>query len=174
MIKMKFRFEANRFVTSLLEGRRMIDLGCGFGQLVKYAKNLNIDAIGLDCNHHPDVVGDLNNNLPFKDKTFNTVTCVDTIEHIKSPEHLFKEVYRILKPKGIFIITAPNSRWYRNVNHTSKFSYSSFRELITKTGFNMEKENHFIGIPLIHKYIGFGLIKRLCFHFVFKLRKEIL
>lgn len=47
-------------------------------------------------------------SLPYKDNTFDAAICVGAIWHLKEDEekHFVDEVYRVLKPGGIFITTA--------------------------------------------------------------------
>lgn len=44
-------------------------------------------------------------NTSFKDEMFDAITCLSVIEHCVNPEACFKEMSRILKPKGILIIS---------------------------------------------------------------------
>lgn len=57
----------------------------------------------LDLNFEP---------LPFPNNTFDFINCSEVIEHLdpKAVAMFFKEVNRILKPGGIFIVTTPN-KW---------------------------------------------------------------
>jgi ubiquinone/menaquinone biosynthesis C-methylase UbiE len=67
------------------------------------------------------VASDLNKNprLPFPDKSFDVVTCVVSVDYLNKPLDVFKEVARVLKPGGRFIISQSNrvfftkavSRW---------------------------------------------------------------
>lgn len=45
--------------------------------------------------------------LPFKDNTFDIVTCLDVLEHIEEDEDYLKELYRVLAPKGKLILFTP-------------------------------------------------------------------
>jgi len=45
--------------------------------------------------------------IPFKNSSFDFVLCTEVMEHISEPEHLLKEVYRILKKNGKLLITVP-------------------------------------------------------------------
>ncbi len=53
------------------------------------------------------IVGDLN-NLPLKEKTFDTVICFQVIEHTPTPEIVIKNLAASLKDKGILILSAPH------------------------------------------------------------------
>ena len=43
-------------------------------------------------------------NLPFEDSLFDTVICNDSFHHYPSPDKVVKEVSRVLKKGGLFII----------------------------------------------------------------------
>ena len=44
----------------------------------------------------------------FSDEMFDIVTGIDVIEHLEDPNADFSNIYRILKPGGIFVIQTPN------------------------------------------------------------------
>ena len=50
--------------------------------------------------------------LPFDDDTFDSVSILDVIEHIHDQESILKELYRVLKPNGLFIITVPQKHLF--------------------------------------------------------------
>ena len=63
--------------------------------------------IGADIRKGPgvDVILDLHNiNLP--SNSVGTVICVDTLEHVEYPRKAIDEIYRILNPDGIVILTS--------------------------------------------------------------------
>lgn len=72
----------------LREGKKDIDQG----------KHKNADLILASANH-----------LPFKEDTFDKVSCSEVIEHISNYQGAIAEVKRILKKEGKLVITTPNS-----------------------------------------------------------------
>ncbi len=47
--------------------------------------------------------------LPFPDATFDLVVSVWVVEHLETPEKVFAEVARVMKPNGHFIFLTPNA-----------------------------------------------------------------
>lgn len=47
-------------------------------------------------------------DIPYSHNAFDVITCFDTLEHIPDINFFIYEVYRVLKPGGIFIFQTPN------------------------------------------------------------------
>ena len=57
--------------------------------------------------------GDLNQNLPFHDETFDCILGLSVLEHLVHGCHFLKEANRLLKPGGNLILITPNlSAWF--------------------------------------------------------------
>jgi SAM-dependent methyltransferase len=98
---------------------RVLESGCGAGRYVKYLHDRGWDVVGLEWdkeavdmirNYWPEctaVQGD-SANSPFEENSFDGVISLGVIEHwIDGPQAPLKDIYRILKPGGLAIITAP-------------------------------------------------------------------
>ncbi|MHC4476651.1 MAG: class I SAM-dependent methyltransferase [Planctomycetota bacterium] len=59
------------------------------------------------------VVYDLNANpvLPFESDSFDAVVCTVSVEYLTDPLAVFKEVARVLRQEGYFVLTFSN-RWF--------------------------------------------------------------
>ncbi len=99
----------------------IIDLWAGDGRLYKYLAPLNPNTYvacdiadqllhkhplngGQAGKHVEKVICDLEDTLPFDDESFNLSTSFFVLEHIQNIDHLFAEVYRILKTWWVWII----------------------------------------------------------------------
>jgi len=94
-----------------------LDIGSGEGELVAAIRTRfglrttacdYTDTLMNDSTQRVDIV-DLNvGKLPYSDGRFCLVTCVETIEHLEQTRSLLREIFRVLEPGGLAIITTPN------------------------------------------------------------------
>lgn len=109
-----------------------IDLGCGIEKKENFT---GIDSCDWSNNYKPDefICGHIPEVLAnFKDNSIKEVRAKDFIEHIPQPLviHTFNEIYRILKPGGIFEIFVPPTTGrgaFCDPTHVSFWNDLSFR-----------------------------------------------
>jgi len=99
----------------------ILDIGCGYGRcmyILGIKKYIGIDVsngfIKIARKLFPSVkfMQMDSRQLEFKEGTFDFVFMFETIEHIPDYKLALKEIYRVLKKDGIFIITTPNKlKW---------------------------------------------------------------
>lgn len=92
----------------------MLDLGCGTGSSIDVfrARDPGVEWIGLDVPGSPEARFRTRRDarfetfdgisMPFADGSFDLVYCKQVLEHVRYPEPLLKEVYRVLVPGGWF------------------------------------------------------------------------
>ena len=75
-----------------------------------------------------DIV-DLNDKkeLPYQNNKFDIVTATEVIEHLEDFRAILREVYRVLKPGGIFVLSTPN---ILNLNSRLRNLWFGFAELM--------------------------------------------
>ncbi|MEE1167432.1 MAG: class I SAM-dependent methyltransferase [Alistipes sp.] len=71
--------------------------------------------------------------LPFEDEAFDCVVSFQVIEHIKRDKLFVKEVMRVLRPGGKFIVSTPNRPMSltRNPWHVREYSADELRQLLS-------------------------------------------
>ena len=70
--------------------------------IVQLARNKRLDQFFVrDLNKDPS-------NWAMPDCSFDAVICCVSVQYLQQPEKVFAEIYRVLKPQGICIITFSN------------------------------------------------------------------
>ncbi len=61
----------------------------------------------ISTEHHPDIVLDVCDMHPIKDRSIDVVLATELFEHVYDPQLGLKECFRVLKQGGIIILSAP-------------------------------------------------------------------
>jgi len=116
-----------------LEGKRVLDLGCGMGNVSILGSKYCSRVVGLDVSLNAVkrtkwrvnlrqakgvhlVNGDAL-KLPFVDEVFDLVITYDLYEHVKDKDGLLEEIFRVTKRKGFLVLTTGN-RFFPLDRHT--------------------------------------------------------
>jgi len=106
-------------------GRRILESGCGTGRWMAYFEKLGNRAFGVDDSwgplrmaraHDPAMNLVRANALitPYKANSFDAAFSSYVAEHFEEgPETLFREIYRVLKPDGLFFVVVPFNNTFR-------------------------------------------------------------
>lgn len=122
------RLQAAFEVSGIEPGMRVLDVGCGRGEILRHCAHLGAEAHGIDYAAvavalsrqvvaEGDAVGVYQADakwLPFADAAFDRVLLFDIVEHLHPWEldQMLRDVRRVLKADGRVIVhTAPNV-WY--------------------------------------------------------------
>lgn len=78
----------------------------------EYVAGLGMNADEMRDNPQLDefAVHDLNRNptLPYRNDTFNAAICTVSVQYLQRPLDVFAEIYRVLSPGGVFIVSFSN------------------------------------------------------------------
>ncbi|MGD0537086.1 MAG: methyltransferase domain-containing protein [Verrucomicrobiota bacterium] len=98
-------------------GARVLDVGCGVGQVVRRLKDAGFAAHGVEVSE-PNVVKARQlglecqtydgRSLPFADRHFANVGALNVLEHVEEPEAFIAELMRVTEPGGRVVISSPN------------------------------------------------------------------
>ena len=111
----------NLYGRLLKDGMRVLDLMSSWKSHIPedlslgYLSGLGLNDEELKKNSRLNdrVIHDLNDDptLPFETESYDSVICTVSVEYLIHPETVFKEIARILRPEGLFIVTFSN-RWF--------------------------------------------------------------
>jgi len=59
--------------------------------------------------------GDLNDPLAIPDATFDTIIAAEVVEHLENPRAVVRELFRLLKPGGLAVVSTPNNESWRSL-----------------------------------------------------------
>lgn len=122
---MSLKRRARRIIEELnpAPSEKIIDLGCGTGYYLFLLSNLpvKLNLTGFDNDQKAMqeaeeflssknikfVSGDLH-EMPFEDQSFDKAVMSEVLEHVENDENVLQEVYRILKPGGVLVISVPS------------------------------------------------------------------
>jgi len=181
--------ERYNFALELLKGKKVLDVACGSGYGSKILSELN-DVVGMDISAEAIdyankryknkkckfIQGDAE-DLPFPNSSFDAVVSFETIEHLENPIKFIKEIERILKDKGIFIVSTPNKEIFSPLcreplisHHVKEFRINELTALFKTSKIKLYGQ-HFVNSTILPA----NAIINLCFmpFRVFKFMKDI-
>ena len=169
----KQRYKVARWqVKSVDKNDRILDIGCGgyplFLTIVDFEEKYGLDkniTVGTEENARRDGIILINHNiddkeiLPLEDDFFDVVSMLAVFEHIEPAKlvRVHKEIYRVLKPGGMYVMTTPafwTDRLLRFLaklhlisaisisEHKGSYSFSDISPVLRASNFEKEKMRH--------------------------------
>ncbi len=156
---------------------RVLDWGCGYGQVTALLRERDIDVVPFDyredlseptvepLERFPEIQAHLSPYpvaLPFDASTFDTVLSCGVLEHVQDPDGSLDEIRRVLRPGGTFYVTNLPNRY----SYTEKgarllglyyhgqlpddrvYTKRSIETLVERHGFTVRELRHAHMLPL--------------------------
>lgn len=160
------------YIRYLTTESKLLDVGCGIGEYVKAFRNFHIHTLGLDKRIETDAdLGYYKCNIetetfPFPDDYFDCIFSKSVIEHVHNIEHLFSEIYRVLKPNGKIIVMTPDweccyKDFYIDYTHIRPFTLKALRELLLIFKFKNVTVEKFYQLPLLWRDPALTILARI-------------
>lgn len=97
---------------------RVLDYGCGRGEVVSYGRSQGYEFFGVDRDAPPEERPEFfrpidGSTIQFDDDFFDVVISNQVFEHVQDPPAALREIARVLKPGGVFLALFPDkSAWF--------------------------------------------------------------
>ncbi len=155
-----------KFCSDKIQGR-VLDVGCGDGFFTAkilqrfnlknvYGLDISSKAVDLARLKHPEINFQQSalNHIPEETNSIDSITMIEVIEHLVDIEGTLKELFRVMKPGGILLITTTDFNWLKQViiamfffekyfyptnPHIRFFKKSTLADILSKNGFSIIK-----------------------------------
>jgi len=158
---------------------KILDIGCGEGQLTNYIKKELDSKNVFGCDYSFSAIKEAKKNnpqiyfcvadalkLPYRKSTFDVILCANLFEHVESPAILVKNCYNILNNNGLLIISTPSRYRFGNLirvitgrnikfmsnHHITEYTVGQVKEITKKYNFKYLYHTSEIIIPQEIKY----------------------
>lgn len=138
---------------------KLVDIGCGNKLYSRYFSLVD-EYIGVDIdNNEADIIANAK-SLPIKSNSVDVVLCNQLIEHDPEPSKIIVEIYRILKEKGILILSAPQmGRLHGEPNDYYRYTKWGLKYLLEENRMKLEIiESHGGIFRAIGSHLNFFII----------------
>ena len=150
-------------------GAALLDVGCGNGMHTLKAARRGAKVAGVDASLESLGVGlrafrqaglapmgfvasNVEEGLPIASRRFDTVLCLDLLEHVHKRDLVLSEIRRVLKPSGILLLGVPNraTAWkrrlararlpyYSDPDHKIEYTFDELRDELARGGFTIDR-----------------------------------
>jgi SAM-dependent methyltransferase len=132
-----------------VKGKRVLDVASGEGYGTHLLSGVAESVVGVDLSadavahaskkytsHNLQYIAASCTQIPQPDHSFDVIVSFETIEHIREQEAFLREINRLLKPDGLFIISSPNrveyseKTGYKNEYHVKELDRAELKALL--------------------------------------------
>lgn len=173
-------------------GDKLLNVGCGRGAYNHALKDMFNKTYGIDVNE-ADIMAATKLNDPSKSEFklmdgerieypkefFDSVICIDVLEHVKNPDRVLFNIHKVLKKNGQLIVSVPhlNFPWtYDPINkimslfnkkiqigayafgHSKLYNFEELVPMIENLGFKVQEKHylsHYLASLSEIYYVGF-------------------
>jgi|TARA_B110000014_G_C20116336_1_gene589719 2-polyprenyl-3-methyl-5-hydroxy-6-metoxy-1,4-benzoquinol methylase len=140
------------FIIEKFHPSTTLDIGCSYGELVKFLNDFGADAYGIDGSEY--VITQVDDSIkkkvfkvnfnedafPFKDNFFDFITGYYVVEHIHNFKFFAEELKRTLKQNGsAWFLTPDIGDKGRNQYDVFTNQYNEWEKIFTSYGFSVQK-----------------------------------
>ena len=137
-----------QFARKMIQGPRLLDAGCGEGYGARYLAQHVESAVGIDID--PLAAAHARRlyagprlqfaamdccRLAFDSDSFDFISSFEVIEHFSAVDEFLSEIYRVMAPGGVFVVSTPNkARTPAGVNpfHDKEYTAAEFTDVLQR------------------------------------------
>jgi len=152
------------FRNSLKPGDKLLDAGCGRGDMLNAFKGNGLIVEGVDLSEesvkllHPIKIYQKNlenETIQDRENYYDIVFTKSLIEHLTSPLNFIKNCRNLIKDNGSLVVMTPSwvhhsfGPFYLDYTHTTPFTLHSLRDIGYLAGFSNVKVEYFYQLPFV-------------------------
>lgn len=149
----------------------VLEIGCGTGYVLKglqdnfanyqlVGSEIHLEGLKFAKERLPNVafVQLDATKMPFENE-YNAIGAFDVLEHIEEDEKVMQEVYKALKPNGLFFISVPQHQWMWSINdhiayHKRRYSRTEMKQKLINNGFEIIYISSFVFMLFPFMYLS--------------------
>ncbi|MCM8787489.1 MAG: glycosyltransferase [Candidatus Omnitrophica bacterium] len=182
LLRIRLLKKNNRWIfkkTKPFLGKKILELGCGIGTFSRFLISKDTFVVLTDINkRYTDYLKKVFIGNPFVEiknidileidkfwqDNFDTVICLNVVEHIQDDIALFKKINKVLNKSGKIICLAPAhkilfSNFDKNLGHFRRYTKKELIEKLENCGFKIKKIEFINSLGAILWFINFKLLK---------------
>jgi len=140
------------FVIEKFHPKTVLDIGCSYGEFVKFLNNFGVDTYGIDGSDY--IISQVDKSIknkafkvnfnedkfPFENEFFDLIAGFYVVEHVHNFEFFAKEIHRTLKKNGVgWFLTPDTGEEGRNNFDVFTNTYSEWEKIFSGYGFSIRK-----------------------------------
>jgi SAM-dependent methyltransferase len=152
-----------KLILNLVEGKKILDIGCGSGLLSKTLQDKNYDVVVIDNDNKAIEIAKKKGITGFvadidgwqTDEKFDCIILGDVLEHIDDDKSVMRKVHGILKPNGCIVVNVPAYQVLFGkhdiaLGHKRRYSNKELKSKLQDSGFEIEKLRHWnlLALPI--------------------------
>ena len=160
-------------LANIPDDSRVLDVGCGIGDVVRMLSRRGMRVTGVDIAEHSlriarsasqqgDYVVASADRLPFEDGTFDALVSIEVLEHLPDDHAAATEMARVLKPNGLLVVSVPNHYYFQSyrrlMGHFRHYDRQSLLAIADQAGLILDRSlAQHRTLNAVHLYVYAGL-----------------
>jgi 2-polyprenyl-3-methyl-5-hydroxy-6-metoxy-1,4-benzoquinol methylase len=144
-----------KLILDLVEGSKVLDVGCGSGRLSKTLLDKGCSVVAIDTDWKAVEIAKKKGITAFvsdvnkwtTDEKFDCIILGDVLEHIEDDKSALRKIYAMLKPKGCILVNVPSYQFLFSkhdvaLGHKRRYSDKELKTKLEASGFKIERFRH--------------------------------